>query len=264
MESVALLHALGRAATRLLLAPRLRRSTAALQAYRLLYVAGKRLADRRTLALVRRHLEEGMVVLDVGANLGVYTSAFAAGVGDAGRVFAFEPDPLSRSLLRQRCRRLSNVEVVGCAAGECAGAAVLHCHRANRADNRLHDSLGSAAAEQIAVEVVSLDDFCGARGLRRVDAVKIDVQGWEVAVLRGLRETMRRAPPRWMLIELEPRLLAAAGAHAGELWDLLDAYGYDAYSLDGDAPVLPVDRDRLLGGGKRPAIDLWLRRRVHV
>jgi FkbM family methyltransferase len=204
-----------------------------------------------------------MVALDVGSNLGVFTTVFASGVGESGRVFAFEPDPLSRGLLRQRCRRLSNVEVVGCAAGDRSGAAVLHCHRANRADNRLHDSLGAAEAERVAVEVVSLDDFCGARGLR-VDAVKIDVQGWEVAVLRGLRETMRRAPPRWMLIELEPRLLAAAGADAGELWNLVDAYGYDAYSLGGDGPVLPGDRQRLLGEGKRPAIDLWLRRRVHV
>lgn len=250
------LHALGRLANRLLLAPE-RRSPARLAAYRVLYVAAKRLADREALRLVRRHLEPGMTVLDIGAHAGVYTSAFAAAVGRAGRVVAFEPDPLARELLVARCGRLGNVEVVPFAAGERRETRLLHAHAANRPESGLALPAGTPAAEHVEVEVRTVDEVCRRRGISRVDAVKIDVQGWEVAVLRGMRETVERSPPRWLLVELEPRLLAAAGAGGGELTSLLEAYGYRA------RPVGEV-----ASGGRRPcpapqvarSVDLWASR----
>lgn len=247
---------MGHVANTLLLAPH-RRSPARLATYRLLYSAAKRLADRQALRVVRRHLEPGMTVLDVGAHVGVYTSLFAAAVGRAGRVVAFEPDPLARELLLARCGGLGNVEILPFAAGERRETRLLHVHATNRAESGLALPLGCRVAERVAVEVRTIDEICAERGIGRLDAVKIDVQGWEVSVLRGMRQLVERSPPRWMLVELEPRLLAAAGVGAGELSLLLAGYGYRA------RPVGEVARGRRRPGAephRGRSVDLWASR----
>ena len=212
MSGDPLVHRIGRLLTRVLLAPGLRDLPLARAAYTRFYVLGKTLAEPRERRFFREHVEPGIVILDVGANVGFYTLLFADRVGPTGRVHAFEPDPLSFGILRRRAARRANIEINQTAVGDRTGTITLFTNRSNRADNRVHASLGSETAEAIEVPLTTLDDYCAARGIDRLDAVKMDVQGAEVAALAGFRQSLARLKPRWMLIEFSPEHLRGAGS----------------------------------------------------
>jgi FkbM family methyltransferase len=97
-------------------------------------IMGRR--DRKALmSLVR----SGMRVVDVGANIGLYTLLFADLVGDGGRVFAFEPEPQLCELLRHNCmiNSVQNVRIFECALGSVSGRSTLWRSAFNSGDNRL-------------------------------------------------------------------------------------------------------------------------------
>lgn len=139
--------------------------------------------------LFREHLRPGDTVLDVGAHVGYYSLLSSVFVGDQGEVWAFEPNPQNAGFLRRHVElnRRGNVRVTQAAVAEAEGTA------------RFDFGTGSGTgylAEGGALEVrtVRLDDFCRDHGLR-VSAVKIDVEGAEMAVLEGAAETIRRERP---------------------------------------------------------------------
>ncbi len=233
MSGNRLVHRIGRVVTRFLLAPGVRRLPLAESLHTTLYVAGKTLTERRERRFFREQVEPGMVVFDVGANVGFYTALLADLVGPAGRVHAFEPDPLSFGILKRRVGRRRNVELTRTALGARPGTATLHCGALNRADNRLHASHArSEAGESVEVPVTTLDAYCAERGIERIDILKMDVQGFEVAILEGFRSTLSRTPPRWMLIEFAPDLLTAAGSSPEDFWKILDEVGFEPWGLD--------------------------------
>ena len=226
-------HAAGRLLTRVLLHPQWRNNGVIQQTYLGLYLFGKRLTEHRELAAMRTLLEPGMVVADVGANVGFYTLEMASIVGSAGRVLAFEPDPFSAGLLERRVALAGarNVEVHQLALGERAGQRTLHCSAYNRADNRLHPSHHEPHTETCAVEMRSLDDLLADRGDRAIDAIKIDVQGAEEEVLLGARATLGRGL-KWIWIEFSPEHLRGAGTEPGQLLSLLEGLGMDIFEVD--------------------------------
>jgi FkbM family methyltransferase len=257
-----LVHRLGRIVTRTLLSPALRNLAPVRALYSFLYLFGKRIAEPRQRRFFAAQIEAGMVVFDVGANLGFYTSLFARLVGPAGRVHAFEPDPLSFGLLARRTAKLANVESHQTAVGDHTGHITLYCHRSNRADNRVHPSLGDETAEAVEVPLITLDDYCAAHRIDRVDAVKIDVQGVEVAVLTGFEDTLARAQPRWLLIEFSPGHLRAAGSSPEAFWAILEALGFAPWAFSDDGRAFHVDDtaafSRRFDSGYT---DIWARRR---
>ena len=262
MSRESLVHKLGRAVTRVLLSPRARRYAPIRAAYTRMYLAGKALTERRERAFLRRLVQPGMVVLDVGSNVGFYATFLARLVGPTGRVHAFEPDPLCFAILERRARAHRNLAVNRIAVGDHEGLATLFCNRLNRADNRIHDSLGDAADEAVAVPLTTLDRYCAEHGVDRIDALKIDVQGAEVAALAGMHDAMRRTKPAWMFIEFSPPHLRDAGSSPEAFWQILEEYGYEAHSLIADGTTRPIaDRvvfTRQLKGGYT---DVWAKRR---
>ncbi|HEX4963662.1 MAG TPA: FkbM family methyltransferase [Thermoanaerobaculia bacterium] len=257
-----LIHRLGRPVTRLLLSPRLRRSRLATAAYARLYVLGKTLSERRERALLRRQVRPGMVIFDVGANLGFYTKFLSSLVGPAGRVHAFEPDPLSFDILRRRTRHLTNVHLTRSAAGDHAGSVTLFCNRANRADNRVYPHQGEEETEPCTVPLTTLDDYCAAHAISRIDGVKMDVQGAEVAVLEGFRRTLSTLRPSWMLIEFAPALLAGAGSSSRAFWAILNDLGFEPWSFDErGSPFRIEDETELSRRYEGSYTDVWARPR---
>ena len=185
----------------------------ALMSWRLGIVAGE---ER---ALIERVVQPGMIAVDVGANVGLHTIGLAARVGPTGRVHAIEPDPANFELLAKAVKHahFENVRLLRSAASDRAGELLLYVSAGNRGDHR---TTPTETRRSLPVSAVVLDDVL--TNEPRVDFVKIDVQGAEVAVLRGLRETIRRSPGIGLLCEFCPALIARAGASAHDIFSALE------------------------------------------
>jgi FkbM family methyltransferase len=140
-------------------------------------------------ALFREHLRPGATVLDVGAHVGYYTLLSSVLVGPVGRVFAFEPNPVNHGFLGRHaavngCR---NVTVVQAAVSDRDGTA--------RFDFGSGSGTGHLAeGGALEVRTVALDGFCAEHGITP-SAIKVDVEGAEMEVLRGAEDTVSRARP---------------------------------------------------------------------
>jgi len=145
--------------------------------------------EREQTELFRRWIRPGATVLDVGAHVGYYTLLSARLAGPGGRVIAFEPNPRNWDFLRRHVaiNGLDTVEVEQAAASSAAGTA--------RFDFGTGSGTGRLAdGGALEVRTVRLDDFCRERSLRPT-AIKIDVEGAELEVLRGAEEMVRTARP---------------------------------------------------------------------
>ena len=142
--------------------------------------------------LMQAFLGQGMTFVDVGANIGYYTLLAARAVGEGGAVYAFEPNAAVRSLLEGNLRLnglQGRVQVRPHAVARDSGE--IRFYPSTTPDNSGVSSLlpgaGRSDAGQV-VPCVSLDDFAAALpGRRRIDLMKIDVEGAELEVLAGGR-----------------------------------------------------------------------------
>lgn len=167
-------------------------------------------------------LAPGSVFADVGANLGYFTLLAAARVGERGRVFAFEPDPDNCALLRaslQRNRLAQRVTVEQAALAEAEGEARLYLSDDNFGDHQVFAT--AAVRPSLPIRCLRGDHYFE-RWDAEPDMLKVDTQGSEYAVIRGLMPFLaaQRAPVR-ILIELTPWSLRAAGASGRGLIELL-------------------------------------------
>jgi len=169
----------------------------------------------------RRLVRAGMVVFDVGANVGYYTLQAAVRVGPRGRVHAFEAVDGTYARLRRNIRlnNFANVLAQRCVVRDRAGQAEIFVADAgNTGTSRLSAWPANASGRSEQVRAIALDDYARARGVRQVDVVKIDVEGSELLVLSGMERLLRRGRPR-LLVEVSQ-------AAAGKLFDHLGTRGY--------------------------------------
>lgn len=140
-------------------------------------------------------LAAGDYVVDVGANVGVFSVLSAKKVGEHGGVTAFEPEPQNVDRLRGNivANSLENVRVQPVCVGDEDGSIILYVQH-NQSGT--HSVVHSAGATSISVDVVTLDR---AITRRPVAASKIDVEGFEAAVLAGAAQTIARDRPTILL-----------------------------------------------------------------
>lgn len=168
-------------------------------------------------------VQPGMRIVDIGANIGLYTLLLARLAGPEGRVYSFEPEPELFRALRTNCLRnhAANVLTRNCALGESTGRVAFYRSVFNGGDNRLGEF--GWRSEAVAVDLVRLDD---ALPDLHVDFIKLDVQGYEMSVLRGMDRVLARNPRLEVLFELWPYGLARAGTDPEKLLAHLRDHGF--------------------------------------
>jgi FkbM family methyltransferase len=188
----------------------------------------KGLLEPQDVSLFLSLLRPGMTVLDVGANVGMYTLLGARRVGPAGRVHAFEPTPRVATALRRNValNGLDNVIINEAAVGAVAGTATFFLQEASD-----RNTLGGGVGTPMEVKTITLDGYVTTAGVAKVDVMKMDVEGAEVAALQGGRELFSREEAPVLFLEVNPEALEAAGTSATELHGLLKRYGYLSYPL---------------------------------
>lgn len=212
-------------------------------------------SERKEQLLVRSLVKPGMTILDVGAHVGKYTKLFSLLVGGEGRVFSFEPTPGSAGKLAERilvdC--LQNVTLTRKVVCEQVGVVTLHqfpeeysswngLGRPSMEDPRDGSKLVPIIGE-IEVEATTLDAFCQAQGIAKVDYLKLDVEGAEIQALRGAVTLLRAQAINCLQFEVSRKMLEGLGTHARGVFQFLGEFGYECHAILEDGQIGPRATD---------------------
>ena len=181
-------------------------------------------------AVFRERLSSGDVCVDVGANVGYHTLLAAKLVGPDGHVYALEPSPETHAELVANIglNGFGNVTALCVAAGGAVGEAVLD----NRAQSVIAAIRPTTDAHGVRVPVQPLAELVPEEHVRRLRLVKIDVEGYELEVLRGVEPLLERGARPAILVELH----AGHGQDAATLvLELSRKYGLEAREVVNDA-----------------------------
>ena len=198
--------------------------------HRATYGLYKGWSDREERKLLDGLITPGMTVLDIGANIGIYTEFLAKLVGPSGRVVAFEPERRNLERLRRATQKYRHVEVVHAAVSDHSGTIKLYVADDLNVDHRSY----APKRESVEVVAIALDDFFAKRD--GVDLIKMDIQGAELAAVRGARRLLESDHAPIILFEYWPYGLRSAGENPQALLDELRSFGYELRTIDG----LPV------------------------
>jgi len=148
----------------------------------------------------RDSIEEGMVVIDIGANVGVYTFSAARRVGANGKVIAVEPLPKCIDLLKETCHlnNFSNVLICESAVSNQVGKVKFSTDKKNETNQVLLEEKTPDQVNTITVDALTLDTIPTMYNLEKIDFIKIDAEGHEMQVFHGATEVLKVFKPKIM------------------------------------------------------------------
>lgn len=220
---------------------------------RLYFVYKQRVEDSLgELMLQYPSLVAGGDVIDVGANVGYSATLFARYLTPGTRVWALEPEERNCQRLRGHARRLGlsdRIEILQTLVGAAAGNAELWVDPLNPAGHRTVTETARATFAGVAdptggrsvqVPMISVDALVDQQKIERVSLIKIDVEGYEYEVCRGLEQTLARFPKAAVIAEFGPERMAQLGdLQAERYWLWLKQRRPHLYALEGEK-LIPV------------------------
>ena len=187
--------------------------------------------DKPLGSLLQKLLTTRSIVIDVGANIGYY-SLLASRICKEGMVYALEPVPHLFDELTQNIQlnQATNIRSFQLAAGEEEKQGVIYL---SSEDNQGMSSMAipeNYSGNTTDINVVSLDTWQELKELPSIDLIKIDVEGYEIPVLKGMQGLITLHQPV-ILIEINPETLAYFGQNAGQVMELITESGYQTYII---------------------------------
>lgn len=188
--------------------------------------------------LLNHLLKPGMVVLDVGANIGEITLLAAQRVGPEGRVFSFEPmDEISKQLeWHVKINDFHQVSIEKIALGDSIADNIpiyLSCGQVAEDENGGLGSLYGGGQGENPIQHISmttLDDWQSKQHLERIDLIKIDIEGAELACLKGAKKSIQQYKPK-IIIEIQDFSSARAGYKSSDILYFLSALNYEFHKI---------------------------------
>ena len=180
--------------------------------------------------IIRKHVQPGMVVLDIGANVGFFTLMFSRAIGSKGTVFAFEPIPLTFATLQQNLmlNGIDNVEAINVAASDHDGELEFRIPIAGESMASCYWHKDAIDVSRVVVRAALLDAFKELNG-QRVGFVKIDVEGAEGDVICGMRGILSVHRP--------PVFIECSEIGREKTWQVLTGLGYQCSFASRSAPT---------------------------
>jgi len=173
--------------------------------------------------LFKKSIKPGMVVVDIGANIGYYSLIAARLVGISGKVYAFEPETNNYNILISNIKinNFTNIIIpIQKAVLDKCGKTNLFIDKYNLGLHSISkNNITTKSSGFIEAETTTIDSFLRNMQSKRVDLIKIDVEGSEGFIIRGAEETLKHNNPK-IIMEFSPRTLKNAGSEAIDL--LLD------------------------------------------
>jgi FkbM family methyltransferase len=200
--------------------------------YRPLYAIFKRRQDRFEIALLKKYIHEGDVVLDIGANIGFYATILSRLVGSQGMVHCFEPDEVNFKYLEKEVRGKKNIKIYNAAVAASTGEIKLYLSDELNVDHRTY-----APAQYKSTKIIPCiapDQIFSSSG---ISFVKMDIQGFETEAVKGMKGLLQANKNLRIISEFWPYGLRQSGSSCSIYLNMLNELGYKCYLLVGDELV---------------------------
>jgi len=193
-------------------------------------------------AAVRKHLKPGMVMIDIGANIGFFAMMGAAIVGPTGHVHAVEPNPDNVRMIEasRRVNAFDHLSVWQTAAARDFGVLMLNASHSNGTTAAISPEIASVLNAHT-VMASPLGRLLP--GQRKIDFIKIDVEGAEAAALEGLQDLLARDHPVIVTEFCPPMLQGISGRSGQQYLEFLLGHGYELAVLKNDLSLLACGRE---------------------
>jgi FkbM family methyltransferase len=181
-------------------------------------------------------------VLDIGTNIGSTLLQFANKIGEKGKVYGFEPDPTNYQACKNNISLNSfhNLEVANIGLGDKKGSFNLVVDtETNRGGNRISFE-NESQKTSTTIQVERLDDWVINKYINHVDLIKIDVEGFEMNVLKGAEEILKKHNPT-LFIELDNNNLKQVESNAKDLILFLEKLNYQMINAESNLKVTSTD-----------------------
>ncbi len=206
--------------------------------------------EESEIGFLQKVLREGDIFFDVGANIGLFSLYAASLVGKDGKVWAFEPAPITFSRLKENIllNDFVQVETLNIGISDKAGEEYLHISEDGRDGwNTFANGNADLFSAGMNVTVDSLDNFVVQHNIdiSKIKLIKIDVEGWEVPVIKGMKKIMRENNNAILLAEFTQKNSLAAGFNCYQLYDLVSDMGFSWFSYNSQKNLLFPEKKRV-------------------
>lgn len=215
--------------------------------------------EHETVAFLSRTIEPGIHVLDIGAHVGSITVHCAKLVGECGTVHSFEPNPKVYKYLERNTRGYNNIQLHQVALSDAEGELPFYFnlnetdtgslnrryleHRLNLAEQTMANIRD--VLTQIMVHTVTLDNYFSKLQLPQLGIIKIDVEGAEIRVLRGMQKTVAHIDRLVLVVELNPHAQRSAGEESSSLYRTIRSMGFQIADLGANGYLSPIDNENM-------------------
>lgn len=191
---------------------------------------------------VKKEIEKGYTVLDLGASIGYYTLLFSRLVGNQGKVYSFELNPNRFHILEENVRMngYTNVILENKAVSNKNGESIIYHHKA---------------------QTVTLDSYFQIQEDDNIDFIKIDVEGHEKHVFEGMKEILRKNPQVKILFEFHPQLLADYETKPQDLLNIIDKMNFQMFDILEDKPITSNELLKMYPNKKNTSTNIFCTRK---
>ncbi|BAZ05138.1 FkbM family methyltransferase [Calothrix sp. NIES-3974] len=204
--------------------------------------------ETREIEFMRQTLKQNDIFFDIGANGGIYTVIAAKQVGKNGHVYAFEPGERELKLLRHNIaiNNLTNVTVIERGVSNEKGTAKFGISRDGAMNSLLKTNHpGQEIEEWQTIETTTLDDIIQEFNIKKVDFIKIDVEGAEKKVFEGSRNLLESQDNVVILFEASDLTAVRFGYTVNDFLKELISVNLIVYYFDKDGNILKLSQDKL-------------------
>ncbi len=196
--------------------------------YKMTYKSFKEKQDAFEISLMKKYIKAGDTVLDIGANIGFYAEILSNIVGEKGKVHCFEPDVTNFSHLKNRCQKLSNVQINNKAVSDKTETIKIYTSKKLNVDHRTYKP--DEYDQEIDIHAIAVDEYL-ASSTSEINFIKMDIQGFEMSAVKGMIKTLQ-SPNLKMLSEFWPYGMRKAGTSVLEYYQFLKQYNFHIYLID--------------------------------
>ena len=197
---------------------------------------------------IKRVLKPGNTCIDIGANVGYYTLFFAKCVGTNGRVISFEPTPKSFAILNRNVKinQLTNVKTQKLAIFDKTGEIEFHEGPTgydvfNSVGQITHPKVSHIPFSKTLVPCITFDKFREDSHIGKVDLIKVDVEGAEMFVIKGMEKTLDENPQAILILEFQNSTTAGLNYSCKDIGLWLAERGWKLSEIKKRGRVEPID-----------------------